>query len=558
MAGLRPPWSCEAECYDASVRREWIAVALVAAGATAEVQPRGLELVGDAVAAAAPTRLEVPYDRVVQRTIHNAYARQEPLIDQLLWHGVRSLELDIHTVRAGVPAVAGDWMVFHEDIPLARSSSCPTLEACLGAIAAFHRAVPEHDVLTLFVDVKSAFAPGHATADLDAALVRGLGRDVLATPEDLVAHCPGARSVREAVSAPCTFPTGGQLRGKVLVAITGGTACAPATPVSRYDAEGGHVAFVAPNADATCPVEAYDDPRRTHVAFVNLSFEERTRATQVRARGLVARVYYGGIVGGLDSEQDFFEARRTGAQLLATDAVNAGVDRWSIPAPQTSLAWQGPNVREAEPGSFALVDASSGDLGGERDDFFFAHARSDTSARETWATLFSVSSSHVEPLAQTCLMARASAAPDAPHASICRPLDEGAPRLVVRARRGGPTTVRPLDAGVDGSSLESHAFFRLHVEPAKLLARGLVVTHVVAQSSTDGEAWSIVGAASVAGELPLRGVAVASRTSTPVQTIVGHLARGGDGGLERVRMESLVPAAVGAKAGGRVTPLRRL
>ncbi len=535
-----------------------MAVALVAAGATAEVQPRGLELVGDAVAAAAPTRLEVPYDRVVQRTIHNAYARREPLLDQLVWHGVRSLELDIHTSRAGTAALAGDWMVFHEDIPLARSSSCATLDACLGALAAFHRAVPEHDVLTLFVDVKSAFGPGHAPADLDAALARALGRDVIAAPEDLVAHCPGAGSVREAVASPCTFPTGRELRGKILVAITGGTSCAPASAVSRYAEDGGRLAFVAPNADATCPVEAYDDPRRAHVGFVNLSFEERARATQVRARGLVARVYFGGIVGGLDSEQDFFEARRSGAQLLATDAVNADVDGWSVPAPRPALAWQGPNVREGAPGSFALVDASSGDLGGEHDSVFFAHGRGDTSARETWAALFSVASSHVEPLAQTCLMARASADADAPHASVCRPLDEGAPRLVVRSRRGGPTTVRSLDAGGDGSSLESHAFFRLHIEPAKVLARGLVATHVIAQSSTDGETWSIVGAASVSGELPLRGVAVASRTSAPVQAIVGHLSRGGDAGLEPVRAEGLVSAAVGAGAGGRLTPLRRL
>ncbi len=539
-----------------------MALALVAAGATAEITPSSFELVGDAEAAAAPSRLDVPYDRVVQKTVHNAYARREPLFDQLAWHGVRSLELDVHTTRAGVSAARQDWFVFHEDVPLARGSSCATLRACLGQLAAFHRAVPGHDVVTLFVDVKDGFPEGHAPADLDAVLAEGLGRDALVTPEDLLARCPGARSIRDAVAGTCKFPSGRELRGKFVVAITGGTACAPSSAVSVYARSGtarARTAFVASNSDASCPVEGFDDARFDHVAFVNLSFDERTRAPQVRTRGLVARVYYGGLVGGLDTEGDFFEARRSGAQLLATDAVNAEVDRWSLPSPASSPSWNGPAVHDAEPGDFALVEATTGALGGDHDSFFYAFERSEGRESETWSSILSVPSSHVEPLAHACLMARAAEGDDAAYAAVCRPFDEGAPRLLVRARRGGPTTVRELELPADAATTpESAAFFRFHVEPAVVLSRGLRATHVVAESSTDGVTWAAVGAASVAGDLPMRGVAVASQDRTPVRALVGHLLRQRGDEATPIRVADLRErVAIGTRASGRLLASRR-
>jgi hypothetical protein len=561
------------------VRKDWVALAVLAAGATVEVPEGGFDLVAEAEAAApesravapAPAR-DLPYDRAVQRTIHNAYARSEPVLDQLLWHGVRSFELDVHTTRAGEGARAADWFVFHEDLPLARESSCATLDACLAVLGAFHRAVPEHDVVTLFLDVKDPFTtPGHAPGDLDGAIVRALGRDAIVTPEDLRARCPEARSLRDAVAGRCRFPGLRELRGKVLVAITGGTACDPSSAVATY-AQGEHgqeprpgarIALAAPDATDACPVESLDDGRFDHVAFVNLAFAERARAGAVRARGLVARVYGGGLVGGLDNEADFKEARREGAQLLATDAVNAEADPW-VTLPRSAPPWRGPGAIDlgAARGAFAVVETASGDLSDDRDSFFFANETRATNADEVWTALVSVPSSHVAKAAKGCLMARASDAPDAPHAAICRPFDEGAPELVVRARRGGPTVVRARRGDDERRAAphapESEGFLRLGVERVTRLPRGLVVTHVVGEASADGVSWHVVGAASITGELPLRGAAVAAGGTEPVRALVGAVTRAGDDGVSAIDLTTLPgQTPIGEGSGGTVQRLAR-
>lgn len=537
-----------------------MALAVLAAGATAEV-PAGLDFVGAAEAKSsdAGSTLDVAYDRATQRTIHNAYARREPLVDQLLWHGVRSLELDVHTTRAGARAPASSWFVFHEDLPLARESSCATVEACLAVLAAFHAEVPEHDVVTVFLDVKDTFGPGHTPRDLDGTVERALGRASIVAPGDVLARCPGATSVRDAVTKKeCRFPGLRELRGKFVVVITGGTACQPGSAVSRY-AEGSpdeRLAFVAPNANEACPVAALDARSSGHVVFVNLAFEERSQAAEVRRRGLVARVYGTGLVGGLDNEADWTEAQRAGAQLLATDAVNATSDPWAASL-RPAAAWRGPGARDlGEVPTMRLVEATTGDLAGERDSFFFARRARRTDANEVWSALVSVPSSHVEPEAKACLMARASDAPDAPHAALCRPFDEGAPELVVRARPGAPTVARPLELeGTTAHVPEASAFLRLSVAPTTTLPRGLLVTHVVAEASADGVSWRVVGAASVAGELPLRGVAVASRKPETVRALFGALTRSDDDGPAKVDLVDLDPVGVGSGAAGAVRPL---
>src|SRR5690606_33492157 len=133
---------------------------------------------------------DVPYNHAVQKSIHNAYSRYEPLLDQLLYHRVRSLELDIHRRREGVLAPPGEWFVFHADKPLMRRTSCARLSDCLGQLAAFHAAVPRHAPITLFIDLKDELTGGHQAEDLDAAIARGLGRENIVTPADLIAACP--------------------------------------------------------------------------------------------------------------------------------------------------------------------------------------------------------------------------------------------------------------------------------------------------------------------------------------------------------------------------------
>jgi len=485
-----------------------------------------------------------PYDRAVMKSTHNAYERDEPIFDQLVWHRIRSLEVDIHLEKGGTNAPAGAWFVYHEDQPFFRDTSCTMLADCLGQLKAFHAAVPAHEVVTLWIDLKDGPTAGHGASDLDAAITKVLGRDAVFAPADLVARCAGAKTLREAVAPPCGFPALGDLRGKFVVAVTGGTGCDGGGNVARYvgTTPNERLAFGAPNIDAACDAAKYDE--RPGYVFVNMPYDERGRAGDARKRGLVARIYKGGLPGGLDSAPDFEGAKAAGAQHLATDKVNAVEDGFSTT--QTARGYPflcddcGPPRIEAS----ALVGmrAQSGDIYGKADSFWFA-AEDDPGA-SVWSAFVAVPSSHVEENAKACLMARASDAPGAPNVAVCRTFDVNPPVLQVRATAGADTAETEL-APLAGVSAESPAFLRLRLVP-----KGGGVD-AVAEASADGSSWKEVGKASVGVPLPKRGLAVSSHGGPRVKAIFGNVVREREGSKVTHTTKSLPLAkAVGAAASG--------
>lgn len=519
------------------------------AGAGGDGTPPAAAQAGDADAGAgdADTGALAPYDRAIQKSVHNAYDKAEPLFDQLVWHRARSVELDIHVGRAGETAPAGDWFVYHEDYPFLRDTTCERFSDCLGQLAAFHAAVPAHEVVTLFVDLKDGFSTGHDVADLDAALASALGRDAIVAPADLLARCPGAASVRAAVTGACAFPRLADLHGKFVVATTGGTACDASSHVVAYAGADptARVAFAAPNTDDGCPVASYDD--KPGFVFFNMSLDQKARAAEVRARGLVARIYKGGIGGGLDSSSDFADAKSAGAELLATDEVNVDPSPWATTSTSTGFPFTcaGCEPPRAEDASLLAVRAASGDMWDAADSMYTALAEDAGAA--TWSAFVSVPSSHVEAWAKACLVARASDAPGAANVALCRPFDEHPPRLQVRAADGAATTAVEL-ATPAGLTAETPAFLRLAVRPNG------ASTDAVAEASVDGRAWREVGRATVAAALPLRGVAVASHGTSPVRALFGDLTRADDAGTRAVTIADLTARkGVGASASGAAT-----
>lgn len=487
---------------------------------------------------------DIPYDRAIQKSIHNAYERAEPLIDQLVYHRVRSIELDIHVRRQGAVAPPRDWFVYHEDNPVMRNTSCSQLSDCLGQLAAFHAAIPRHEVVTLFVDLKESFETGHQPDDLDAALVKALGRSNILTPADMMADCPGAPSLRAAVTGRCTFPTLRMLRGKFIIVTTGGTSCDTGSLVARY---GGptpskRLAFIGPNVDAACPAESYDG--KPDVVFFNLSFDERARATELRDRKLVTRIYRGGIAGGLNRKADFDEARAAGACHLVTNRASFEQDAWTMThgARGFPFACEGCGGELAEPGSVLGLRAMSGDQWGAADSGFFAYENDP--ADSSWSALVSVPSSHVAPFAKACLVARESDAADAANVAVCRTFDAHSPRAQMRSRTGGPTTsIRA--AGFDGLSDETPAFLRLTVETIDLSSK--VTTSV----SRDGKFWLPMTTTMLPVALPIRGLSVSSHTrSEKVKGLFTNLVRTKSGGTATVAAATLEHKAIGQGATG--------
>jgi hypothetical protein len=454
--------------------------------------------------------VDVPYDQAIQASSHNSFERFEPLLDQLVYGRIRSLELDIHDRKEGVDAAPGEWFVFHEDIPLNRYSSCRTLADCLRLVMAFHEAVPQHEVVTLWLDLKSDFAGGHDVADLDAAVSAALGRDNIVTPADLIARCPGATSVRDAVTNGCAFPTLAQLRGRFIVAMTGGTLCDPKDRVAVYGgvAPRERVAFVAPGITGSCPIDAYD--AHSDTVMLNLVFEQHDKIPDVRARGLVSRAYRGLV--SLNNEDDFLTARQLGTNHIAMDMLNVERDPWATTYSSTGFPFE--CARCAPPaievGSALLLRGTTGDVGGSADSMYVEYAEQTGDAKLD--ALVSVPSSHVEPDAKACIVARESTAPDAVSVSLCRRFDQGAPVLVVRSARGAASSLVTADA-VDGFSAETAAFLRLAIQGST----------VVASVSIDGVSWTELSRVSVAVPLTVRGVGVASRTTEAVRAVFANL-----------------------------------
>ena len=503
------------------------------------------ELDDGAPLAAHGARGDVRYSDAVQKSTHNAYDRAEPLLDQLLYHRIRSLELDVHASKAGQSAPGGDWFVYHEDAPLFRDSSCVTLSSCLRQVAAFHRALPHHEVVTLFIDLKDGFSPGRGPSELDARILSVLGKDVVFTPADALDRCPDATSVGDALLDRCSFPTLADLRGRIVVAVTGGRACDRSSHVMAYvgDAPARRAAFAAPNFDAACPVASLDgDPRRA--VFANTSFGARREVVEARKRGLVARIYKGGISGGLDTREEFEIARALGANHLATDRASFDADPWSSTHTSRGFPFRCAGCEDlVEAARVVGLAATSGDLWGTSDSGFFAYDDTEAGA-ETWSSLVSVPSSHAPQLAKACLVARASDAPEAAYAAVCRPFDGHPPRMQLRMFDGGATTAIAASA-LAGFVPEALSHVRLVIAPTD--GR----TSVAAEASADGSTWTTIATTTMSVGLPVRGLAVSSHDAGPVRALFAGTTRTRGGAPSRLSATDLrTRKAIGLAASG--------
>jgi hypothetical protein len=285
--------------------------------------------------------------------VHNAYERDESIAEQLAVHGFRSLELDVHRERFGEPLLEREWYVYHADFPGFDDSSCATLGECLASVADYHQKDPDHDVLTLFLDLKQDFeAPHHLPQDLDQRVRSSFPPGALVEPGDLVARCPTTGSLRGAVTGSCSWPSLRELRGRILVVTTGGDLCASQGRLATYAAGGrsalDRAAFVAPRVTDDCTFARQDRPG--YAIFFNLDRDALGHAAAISRAGLVSRAYGGGLGGGLDDPEAWFEAAGAGVQILATDRVDRSQNPWTDRLPGS------PQVR--------VGDTKMGSLGG--------------------------------------------------------------------------------------------------------------------------------------------------------------------------------------------------
>jgi hypothetical protein len=169
------------------------------------------------------------YNEVAFKATHNSYwvkrdnvveafasGTQERILDQLLFEGVRSLELDIHS--HSVPHM---FNVYHTDKQ--SNSLCAPLDECLKQLLLFQHVLPEHDPVTVALELKeitgSPFDADHTIQDLDATIEKYLGPH-LYRPRDLMVGCSNVGTIRDCLKL-AGWPTLDAMRGKFVFALIG-------------------------------------------------------------------------------------------------------------------------------------------------------------------------------------------------------------------------------------------------------------------------------------------------------------------------------------------------
>lgn len=488
---------------------------------------------GDATTEDATTGAEASgprYHEVRQKSSHNAFQRHEALFDQLVYHRIRSLEFDIFTSKAFESALTGDWFVYHIDV-IDDDTHCRTLSQCLDQVAAFARAVPEHEVVTLWIDLKNNFGAGHQPEDLDALLEAAFA-EALVRPAELLAACPGATTLQEAVTTRgCTWPHLESWRGRVIVMLTGGDLVDPSGPLATYvgaDA-GARAAFVAPGLS-----DARDLFTHPEAIVHNLELGDVAVAGAVRAAGMVSRVWV------VDDEDAWAAAAGTGVHHIATNQINRGEDPWANTAGPQGWPFECIDVCEApasESAAIVTLTVDSGDLWDSSDEGLFA-AMEIGAGEVAWTAGIAAPNSHVEPWAKACLAARAGLQADAAYLAICRPADDHPLRVQLREATGAGTEAFEF-AGVPGLTGESPAFVRLERRADGTCVRGL--------GSSDGAAWTAIAEHCFAQPLTHVGLAAASHGagSLPLLFVAPTATPGGP-----VVAADLALTSLGAGVGG--------
>ncbi len=440
------------------------------------------------------------YSDVRQTSAHNAFQRHEAIFDMLVWHRIRSLELDIHVGKTFESTIDGEWYVYHTDIT-DDETSCVHLGDCLEEIEVHAHGVPEHEVVTVWIDLKDPWDDTHGPAELDARITGVLG-DRVFTPAELQARCPGADSVQAAALDPaCGWPTLDELRGRVIVVLTGGGGT-----LADYD---GTRAFVAPDVADVAAMGEWPG-----TAFFNESVEGLSNAAEIAAAGGIVRVY------GLDDEAAWQDGLAADVHHFGTDMVNGEQDPWAAThdedgwpfacrAAAASCVPAGP-----EPAAIVGIDVDSGDAWSTADDAWLATIDRSADPDGTWTGFVSTENSWVEEFAKGCLVARASTDADAAYFAVCRPADNGRLRTQVRASAGASTSAVEADI-VPGDTIDPQgvAFVRLRITDGG--------TCVAGDGSRDGESWVEIESHCFAAPLPVQGLLASSHDGGVVRLLFG-------------------------------------
>ena len=408
---------------------------------------------------------------------------------------IRSLEIDLHRGKPLRDRLKNDWYVYHVAV-IDPDTSVDRFSGFLQICSGIQRAMPQHEVITVFLDIKDPFhttaSASQSAAVLDGLVLDALGEDHIYRPGDLLARAPGAESLQAAVAAK-GWPTLKELRGKFLFVVTGGRE--DLGTYATYRTATKRVAFLS-----TAVSHASDVPSEPHIVFYNMNAGNVRFARKVHEAGLVSRVYY------VDTEERWRSAIDHDCHHIATDHVNTRVKRWSRTRRGTGFPFQAlrgstPSVTEA--GHICGIWARSGDIWGKRDSFQY-HYRDCSEQLDNEYTLYiSGPNSEVDDWVKGGLMARASLAGDSSYFGVFRIGEHHGLRIQYRLSPKGTTMAEGRGLGPEGLfDADTLVFVRLTISGEGHQAR--------AWGSVDGHDWTELGHYDFPEPLKYQGIGVSS------------------------------------------------
>jgi hypothetical protein len=437
---------------------------------------------------------EIRYNQVRQKSSHNSFQREEGIYDQMLYWRLRSLELDLHNDKGWSQNLTGNWYIYHTAV-VDEDTTVDKLSDLMTILQGFDRAVPDHEITTVFLDLKDSFDDTHTPEQLDSLLIDALGTNKILRPHDVA-----TTNNLQAGIAGSGWPHLSGLRGKFVFVLTGGSLTEEGSKLNVYVADGNdaraRACFIAPKISTVADITAHN-----YVIFFNLEESQASAlAPSIFSAGLVSRIYTA------DDETKFNAMKRDQVHHIATNKINSLEDTWSRTDNAKGWPFEGIAITVAqsqtEPGLVYGVEAASEDLEGKEDSFYYYYGNGGTSDR-AWIAFISSPDSHVEDYAKGSLMARASTSSDSAYFAVIRPGQDHGLRIQYRKKSGDKTENVEEPVAVEHSvSNETLGFVKLTVSSGGKLAQGW--------GSVDGVTWVFLGSYQFSEALSYQGYGTSS------------------------------------------------
>jgi len=434
---------------------------------------------------------QIRYNDVIQKSFHNSYNKDEGVMDQLIFHRARSIEFDIRNTKIGQSTRSDDWFVYH--IPVVDTkTNCNRLSNCFQELKTFDQTHPNHEVITVWFDINSEWGGSHTPEAFDQLAKQYLSEDDFVKPADLLAACPGAVNLRQAVTNGCDWPSLESIKGKWIFVVVGGG--------NAYNQRSNRLGFSPSGASQNSDVDSGS------AIFYNLNGVNNNLSRHIADSNLISRRFL------INNENDFNASVTGKVHHIATDKVNYIKDSWAVTHNENGWPFKCINENcdhQASDESVITIKVNSEDIWGRQDHFHFLYQDRGTQSGR-WTASVAEASSHVDMFAKGCLMARASLSANSQYFSVCRLADNRKLRTQFRKNSGDNSSAQDNDInGAEGLDQPNLTYVKMDIYSNGRCAVG--------QGSQDGVRWTQIGDAQCFSQaLRYRGIAGSSHGNATV------------------------------------------